>query len=173
MKVRYNTMPNRAPGAYTVWLIAITPLPWSVGYIRASDDARWVTRRREDGEPSASLPRRSDAAAYLAIVGGWCKCRHRHHHTIIASPKSPRPQRSPCWHSAVLHGPNQTTRLQVAISAFQQGICTGLRAGRAIDPRHPIGVTYVGSGARAAFECASTVPGRLLPPGIRFVPWGS
>ena len=50
-------------------LIDNKPLPWLVGYIRASDDGRWVARRRENGEPIARFPRCSDAAAYLAIGG--------------------------------------------------------------------------------------------------------
>ena len=75
MKIHYEPMPNRVPGVYTVWLIDGTPLPWLVGYNRAGDDGRWVSRRRDDGEPIPRFPRRSDAGAFPAVAGGLVQTR--------------------------------------------------------------------------------------------------
>ena len=53
---------------------------------RASDDGRWVYRRRDDGEPIPCFRWRSDAAAFLAVAGELVQTR--------PSPRSsPRPGR--------------------------------------------------------------------------------
>jgi hypothetical protein len=85
MKICYEPVPHRVPGVYAVWLSDGTPLPWLVGYNHASDDGRWVSRRRDDGEPIHGFPRRSAVAAFLAVAGGWFKRSHRHHRRITRS----------------------------------------------------------------------------------------
>jgi hypothetical protein len=82
MKIQYEPMPNQVPGVYTVWLIDGTPRLWLVGYNRSCDDGRWVSRRRDDGEPILGFPRRSDAAAFLAVAGRWFKRGRRRHRRI-------------------------------------------------------------------------------------------
>jgi len=83
MKIRYEPVPHCVPGVYTVWLIDGTPLLWLVGYNRASNDGRWVARRSDDSEPVSRVPRRSDAAAFMAVAGGWFKRGHCHHRRIV------------------------------------------------------------------------------------------
>ena len=39
MKVRYEPMPNRVPGPYTVWLIDDPPLPWLQSLAEYADHA--------------------------------------------------------------------------------------------------------------------------------------
>ena len=128
MKIRYEPMPNRVPGVYAVWLIDGTPLPWLVGYSHATDDRRWVSRRRDDGEPIPGFPRQSDAAAFLAAGG------------MVQMPPSPpsshRPGRRDCSagpggvgmsRRIELHGP---LRDQVQMHAEQ-------RADRAMESANP------------------------------------
>jgi hypothetical protein len=76
MKVRYEPMPHRVPGVFRVWLIDATSQPWLLGSIRDADGT-WIARSRDNGYPVGGFPRRRDAAAFLAIVGGWCKRRSR------------------------------------------------------------------------------------------------
>jgi hypothetical protein len=155
MRVRYEPMRHRVAGVFEVWLLDGTPGPWLLGWIRDAEGT-WIARSRTDGEPVGGFPRRRDAAAFLAIVGGWCKRGRR---VALAAALA-----------LVLSG---TARAETPpLPSFQQGICTGLRVGGTIDPHRPIVVTYVGSGAPRAFECAPAATGRQLPPVTRFVPWG-
>jgi hypothetical protein len=159
MKVHYQPMRDRVPGVFEVWLVDATPLPWLLGWIRDAD-GQWIARTRADGDLVPGFPRRRDAATFLAIAGGWCKRSRR---TALAASLA----------LALTGTAHADTVAAQQAPSFQQGICTGLRAGDAIHPRHPIVVTYVGSGAPPAFECAPAATGKQLPPVMRFVPWGS
>jgi hypothetical protein len=160
MKVRYEPMRHRVPGVFEIWLIDGTPRPWLLGRIR-NPDGSWIARSRADGDPVGGFPRRRDAAAFLAIVGGWCKRRSRRVAQAVALALL-----------AITGTARADTVATQDLPSFQQGICTGMRAEGTIDPHRPIVVTYVGSGAPAAFECAPAAPGRQLPPVTRFVRWG-
>ena len=110
MRVRYEPMRHRVAGVFEVWLLDGTPGPWLLGWIRDAEGT-WIARSRTDGEPVGGFPRRRDAAAFLAIVGGWCKRGRR---VALAAALA-----------LVLSG---TARAETPpLPSFQKGICTGLR----------------------------------------------
>ena len=95
---------------FEVWLLDGTPGPWLLGWIRDAEGT-WIARSRTDGEPVGGFPRRRDAAAFLAIVGGWCKRGRR---VALAAALA-----------LVLSG---TARAETPpLPSFQKGICPGLR----------------------------------------------
>jgi hypothetical protein len=73
MRVRYKPVPDRL-AMWSVWLMGETA--WLVGFIR-EEAGHWQARQRGQPQEKAvrGFLRRTDAARFLLIAGGFC--RHR------------------------------------------------------------------------------------------------
>jgi hypothetical protein len=76
MRVEYRPVPGRVMPFYSVWVAMPAPRPpMLIGFVNLGADS-WIARLRSDGGESMSgWLRRTDAAAWLLIVGEFAQRR--------------------------------------------------------------------------------------------------
>jgi hypothetical protein len=72
VRVRYHPVPDRIA---TFSVLLVDRIDWHLGYVTQTKRGSWVARRRGDTHAKVvgGWSRRSDAATWLAISGGFAR----------------------------------------------------------------------------------------------------